>query len=75
MEKFGLLPKNTNISKGYYSLKKIEICANQTIRGIYTSDKVYDWNSLPKELGFKVVKGQKWDEFYNFQYLPEDMRP
>ena len=66
LEKFGLVPKSSNLAKGNYYVKKMEICANLNIRGVYTSDNVYDWSSLPREMGFKTVKGQKWDEFYSF---------
>ncbi len=74
LENFDLLPKG--IAKGLkYSIKSFEICSNLTIRGIYTSDNLYDWDSLPREMSFKMVKGGKWSELYNFLYLPSSIDP
>jgi hypothetical protein len=56
-------------------LKGIQICSNLIIRGIYTSSNVYDWNSLPKEMAFKIVKGGRWEDNYNFLYLPATINP
>ena len=46
-----------------------------TVRGVYTSSNVYDWENLPKEMSFKMVKGGKWDEVYNFVYMPDSINP
>lgn len=29
-------------------VKGIQICSNCSVRGIYTSCNIYDWESLPK---------------------------
>ena len=60
---------------GVHTLRGIQICSNQNIRGIYTSSNVYDWDSLPKEMSFKMVKGGRWSEHYNFLYLPSSIDP
>ena len=46
-----------------------------TVRGIYTSNNVYDWPSLPKEMAFKMVKGGRWEDQYQFNYLPKNIDP
>lgn len=56
-------------------MKGIQICANLIIRGIYTSSNIYNWDSLPKEMSFKMVKGGKWSDVYNFIYLPNSINP
>jgi hypothetical protein len=58
-----------------HTLKGIQICSNLTIRGIYTSSNIYDWVSLPKDLAFKMVKGGRWEDNYNFTYLPPAIDP
>jgi WD repeat-containing protein 90 len=60
---------------GCHTLRGIQICSNLIIRGIYTSSNVYDWNSLPKELAFKIGKGGRWEDNYNFIYLPAVIDP
>ncbi len=45
------------------------------VRGIYTSSNVYDWETIPKEMSFKMVKGGKWNDAYNFIYLPSSIDP
>ena len=53
----------------------MQLCSNVTVRGIYTSSNVYDWQSLPKEMAFKVVKGGRWEDSYAFRYYPESIDP
>ena len=45
---------------GVHMLRGVQICSNCSVRGIYTSCNIYDWDTLPKELSFKLVKGGKW---------------
>jgi hypothetical protein len=76
LENHGLFPKGTIKSfKNCYTIKGFQICANTTIRGIYTSPNIYDWDSLPKEMSFKLVKGGRWSDQYNFVYLPASTSP
>lgn len=75
LQNYGLFPKGGNSFSGAHLVKGVQICANLTIRGIYTSDNVYDWESLPKEMSFKMVKGGKWSDVYNFSYLPAAINP
>lgn len=46
-----------------------------TVRGIYTSSNVYDWQSLPKEMAFKLVKGGRYEDNYQFVYYPGEINP
>lgn len=76
LENFGLFSKG--VIKNYsnvHMIKGIQICANLNIRGIYTSDNVYDWENLPKEMSFKMVKGGRWEDNYNFLYIPNSINP
>jgi hypothetical protein len=76
LENYGLFSKGAikNYS-GCHTLRGIQICSNLITRGIYTSSNVYDWNSLPKEMAFKIVKGGRWEDNYSFIYLPNDINP
>lgn len=51
------------------------LCSNLTIRGIYTSSNVYDWHSLPKEMAFKLIKGGRYEDHYQFLYYPPAIDP
>ena len=76
LENFGLFPKGAIKSfSGCHIIKGIQVCANLVIRGIYTSPNIYDWDSLPKEMSFKLVKGGRWSDQYNFIYLPASTSP
>ncbi|CAD8163025.1 unnamed protein product [Paramecium octaurelia] len=74
---FGLLPSSLYKSfKGIHSLKSFQICSSMNIRGIYTSDNLYDWDTMPKQMLFKLAKGQKWTEEYQIAYWPAlDVQP
>lgn len=49
LEHYGLFTKNALKSYvGVHTIRGLQICSNQSVRGIYTSDNVYDWQSLPK---------------------------
>lgn len=34
------------------------------VRGVYTSDNLYDWETMPKQMLFKLTKGKKYSEEY-----------
>ena len=76
LENYGLFAKGVIQNyTGVHTLRGIQICSNMTVRGIYTSSNVYDWENLPKEMAFKMVKGGKWEEAYNFIYMPNSIDP
>lgn len=76
LENYGLFAKGAVKSfRGCHTIKSIQVCANLVLRGIYTSPNVYDWDSLPKEMSFKLVKGGRWSDQYNFIYLPASTSP
>lgn len=61
LENFGLFSKGAIRNyAGTHILKGVQVCSNCSIRGMYTSCNIYDWESLPKEMSFKMVKGGKW---------------
>lgn len=67
----GVIKNYSNV----HIVKGIQLCSNITVRGVYTSSNVYDWDSLPKEMAFKMVKGGRWEESYSFLYLPSIIDP
>lgn len=61
LEHYNLFTKGAIKSySGIHTLRGIQICSNLHVRGIYTSSNVYDWQSLPKDLAFKLPKGGRW---------------
>lgn len=70
LDYFQLVKKSLRFDKNLYKLKSFQICANVTIRGIFTSNKLYDLRNLPKEMDFKPPKGVPWDKTYSFVYHP-----
>jgi hypothetical protein len=67
-----LLPANYNV-EGAHSLKSIMLCSNVIIRGVYTSDNVYDYASLPSDMRFKFsFDMNRWQEFFSWQMVPAD---
>jgi hypothetical protein len=56
-------------------VKSVQVCANLSIRGVYTSDNVYDWVTLPREMSFKQPKYGRLETNYQFRYLPEHLEP
>ena len=76
MENYGLFSKGAikNYS-GIHTLRGMQVCSNLIVRGIYTSSNIYDWNSLPKEMAFKLIKGGRWEDHYNFIYYPSTIDP
>lgn len=76
LENHGLFPKGAIKNfNGVHTVRGLQVCSNLTIRGIYTSSNIYEWASLPKEMAFKLGKGGKWEEHYDFKYLPADIDP
>lgn len=47
-------------------LKSVTICANMKISKVVTSDKLYDYTTFPKELGFKFVHKDDWLAKYDW---------
>lgn len=47
-------------------LKTVTICANIKISKIVTSDKIYDPQSFPKELNFKIMGKENWNDKYDW---------
>jgi hypothetical protein len=59
--------------EGSYQFKSISACANMQLRGIYTSDNLYDFVTLPQDMKYKFsFELQRWLEFFDWQSLPTD---
>ena len=55
LSNFGLLPHSIYTSfKGIHVLKSIQICSTMSVRGVFTSDNLYDWDTMPKQMMFKL---------------------
>jgi hypothetical protein len=58
---------------GSYQIRSINICANTHVRGVFTSDNLYDFVTLPADMRFKFAFDLgKWPEYFDWQTLPHD---
>jgi hypothetical protein len=49
------------------------VCANTHLRGVYTSDNLYDFVTLPADMRYKFAFDlAKWPEYFDWQALPQD---
>jgi len=68
----GLLPA-TYIVEGSYQIKSMTLCAASSVRGVFTSDNLYDFVTLPPDMRFKFsFEIQKWPEQFAWLELPSD---
>jgi hypothetical protein len=52
----------------------VTLCANLQVRGVYTSDNLYEYVNLPSDLRFKFAFDiNRWEEFFDWINLPEDI--
>ena len=69
-----LLPPTYAI-EGSYQIKGLTLCANSTVRGVYTSDNEYDFVTLPPDMRFKFSFDiNRWPEYFAWLELPSDSR-
>lgn len=63
-KKSDLFPQTFKI-EGAHSLKSMMLCSNINIRGVYTSDNLYDYVTLPSDMKFKFSFDiNRWEEFF-----------
>lgn len=68
-----LLPASYLI-EGSYQIKGLTLCANSNVRGVYTSDNLYDFVTLPPDMRFKFqFEIQRWPEYFAWLELPQDL--
>ena len=51
-------------------LKGVMLCANMTVRGVYTSNIQYTPKTLPKEMTLKLKADEEWTDLYDWVTLP-----
>ena len=69
-----ILP-STYLIEGSYQVRSITVCANTHLRGIFTSDNLYDFVTLPADMRFKFAFDlTKWPEYFHWQTLPQDWK-
>ena len=70
LKKSSLFPSQYKI-EGSHSLKSAMLCANMHVRGVYTSDNVYEYFNLPSDMRFKFSFDiNRWEEFFDWFNLP-----
>lgn len=72
LKKSQILPK-TYMLEGSYQIRSLTVCANTHIRGVFTSDNLYDFVTLPADMRFKFAfELSKWPEYFDWQQVPQD---
>ena len=72
LKKSNILP-STYLIEGSYQIRSINLCANSHVRGVFTSDNLYDFVTLPADMRFKFAFDLvKWPEYFHWQTLPQD---
>lgn len=67
-----ILP-STYLLEGSYQVRSVNVCANTHIRGVFTSDNLYDFVTLPADMRYKFAFDlSKWPEYFDWQQLPSD---
>ena len=66
---------STYLIDGSYQIRSINVCANTHIRGVFTSDNMYDFVTLPADMRYKFAFDlSKWPEYFDWQTLPHDWK-
>ena len=63
-------PKTNHIRKHDFELTRITLCADSFVRGVYTSDNLYNVSVMPKEINFRKPQKGRWEETYVMKYYP-----
>jgi len=63
-------PKSNHIRKHDFELTRITLCADSFVRGVYTSDNLYNVSVMPKEINFRKPQKGRWEETYVMKYYP-----
>lgn len=53
----------------------LQVCAKLFLRGIYTSDNLYSVKTFPKELSYRLGKGEQFDKSYQWLTLDSAINP
>lgn len=57
-----------------YQIKSIMLCACSIVRGVFTSDNLYDFVNLPPDLKFKFAfHMSKWHDYFSWIDLPSSL--
>lgn len=66
LKRSNILPP-TYLLDGSFSVRSITVCANTHIRGIFTSDSLYDFVTLPADMRFKFPFDlSQWMEYFDW---------
>lgn len=71
---YSTLNAKNDVSECIWKIKEIQICAALIVRGIYTSDILFDVNddkSLPRDMQLPLRDKKPFSELYQFEYIPQ----
>ena len=55
-------------------LKSLTVCSTLFVKGVYTSDNLYQSGNLPKEMSFKLIRNQNWNDFYDWVVVTAEVK-
>lgn len=66
LKRSNILP-STYLLDGSYQVRSITVCANTHVRGVFTSDNLYDFVTLPADMRYKFAfELSKWLEYFDW---------
>ena len=66
LKKSNILP-STYLLEGSYQVRSMTVCANTHVRGVFTSDNLYDFVTLPADMRFKFAfELSNWLEYFDW---------
>ena len=69
----GILPPDYLIANNF-EVKQITITSSCSVRGVYTSDNLYDFVTLPQDMRFKTQFDiSKWPLHFAWLQVPDDI--
>jgi hypothetical protein len=72
LKKSSIFPSSYSF-EGAYSLKSMTLCASIQVRGVYTSENLYNNVTLPTDMRFKFAFDMnKWEEYFDWREIPSD---
>lgn len=61
-----LLQKFVGVHITGHMMKSLTICSTLFIKGVYSSDILYQCQNLPREMSFKLNREQNWNDIYDW---------
>eukprot|EP00002_Diphylleia_rotans_P027250 TRINITY_DN5458_c0_g1_i4.p1 TRINITY_DN5458_c0_g1~~TRINITY_DN5458_c0_g1_i4.p1 ORF type:complete len:980 (-),score=137.24 TRINITY_DN5458_c0_g1_i4:162-3101(-) len=54
----------------YRCMKSVQFCSNMLVRNFYTSDTLFDFETLPRDMAFPLNDGKQWGTTFRWVAFP-----